>query len=124
MNVNTIMAGLVSMAGTGQSNWDLSSFLENSKSQLVLWGGAIVSLLGVVLIIVGVFHLVKKFISPQQGGGGWAMPIIMVIVGGALLTGGWGLIATISGGGQKTIEDLGADKPAAVIMLPADFYGS
>lgn len=121
--MKSILASIM-LAADGQTDWDVGSFLTNSTDQLKTWGGLVISLLGVILIIVGVFQLVKKFISPQQGGGGWAMPIVMIIVGGALLTGGWALLAKIAGGGQKTIEDLGsADAPAAIMFtLPDNFY--
>lgn len=123
--MNSMLLRVMMTAAEVQTDWDVGSFLTNSKEQLKTWGGLVISLLGVILIIVGVFQLVKKFIAPQSAQGGWVMPIIMVIVGGALLTGGWSLLAKIAGGGQKTIEDLGTpDGAAAVIVynLPEDFY--
>lgn len=123
--MNSMLLRVMMTAADVQTDWDVGSFLTNSKEQLKTWGGLVISLLGVILIIVGVFQLVKKFIAPQSAQGGWVMPIIMVIVGGALLTGGWSLLAKIAGGGQKTIEDLGTpDGAAAVIVynLPEDFY--
>lgn len=87
--------------------WDLTSFLTNSKTQLITWGGAIIMLVGVVMIIVAVVNIARKFISPQSAPGGWAGPIICLLIGGALLAGGWSFVATIAEGGKKTIEDLG-----------------
>lgn len=122
--MNSMLIRVMMATAEVQTDWDVGSFLINSKEQLKQWGGLVISLLGVILIIVGVFQLVKKFISPQSAQGGWVMPIIMVIVGGALLTGGWSLLAKIAGGGQKTIEDLGTSDAGAVIVynLPEDFY--
>lgn len=95
------MQNLLSMA------WDLTSFLNNSKTQLITWGGALIMIVGVVMIIVAIVQIAKKFVSPQSAPGGWAMPIVCLIVGGALLAGGWNFVSNIAKGGQKTIEDLG-----------------
>ncbi len=88
-------------------DWDLTTFLKNSTVQLKKWGAALIAIIGVVLIIVAIVQIAKKFISPQGAPGGWAMPIVCFIVGGAFLIGGWNLVASIARGGQKTIEDLG-----------------
>ena len=63
---------------------------------------------GVFMIIVAIFQIAKKFISPQSAPGGWAGPIVCLIVGGALLAGGWTFVSNIAQGGKKTIEDLGS----------------
>ena len=89
-------------------DWDLTSFLDNSKEQLQTWGGALIMIIGVVMIIVAIFQIAKKFISPQSAPGGWAGPIVCLIVGGALLAGGWTFVSNIAQGGKKTIEDLGS----------------
>jgi uncharacterized membrane protein len=64
-------------------------------------------LVGVVMIIVAIVKIAQKFISPQSAPGGWVGPIVMLIVGGALLAGGWTFVSNIAQGGKKTIEDLG-----------------
>lgn len=88
-------------------SWDIGNFLQNSKSTLITWGDYLMMLIGVILVIVAVYQLAKKFIAPQSAPGGWVMPIVMLIIGGALLVGGWALISDISSGGEQTIRDLG-----------------
>lgn len=94
-------------------DWDIGSFLQNAKDRLVEWGGYLIALIGVVLIIVAIYQIAKKFIAPNSAPGGWAAPIIMLLIGGALFAGGWTLVSNIAKGGKKTIEDLGQKKPAA-----------
>lgn len=90
--------------------WDLTSFLENAKSQIQFWGGLLLMLLGTVGLIWGGVLLIKKLIANPQTAGqqsGWGTIALLILVGGALGTGGWNLISTIGSGGQQTIEDLG-----------------
>lgn len=88
-------------------DWDLTTFLNNATAQLKTWGGALICLVGIVMIIVAVVQIARKFIAPQGAPGGWAMPIVCFIIGGALLAGGWSMVASMAKGGQKTLEDLG-----------------
>ncbi len=100
--------------------WDLTSFLQNAKTQIQLWGGLLLMLLGAVGLVWGGVLLVKKLMaSPQTAGQqqGWGTIALLILVGGALGTGGWQLISTIGSGGQQTIEDLGG---GTVIVQIAD----
>lgn len=90
--------------------WDLGSFLENGKSALETWGGLALMALGTAGLIVGAFFGVKKLMANQQSQGqqkGWGTIGGLIIVGGALATGGFQLVSTVGSGGQQTIEDLG-----------------
>jgi len=88
--------------------WDLVSFLENAKDYGTILGGGVITLLGLILLIVAVVFLFKKFVGNGQGQEkSWPVIIIMIVVAGAFLTGGIGLMLNISSGGQKTIEELG-----------------
>jgi uncharacterized SAM-binding protein YcdF (DUF218 family) len=90
--------------------WDLTSFLENAKSQIQLWGGLLLMLLGAVGLIWGGVLLIKKLMANPQTAGqqqGWGSIALLILIGGALGTGGWQLISTVGSGGQQTIEDLG-----------------
>ena len=90
--------------------WDLTSFLENAKSQIQLWGGALLMLLGAVGLVWGGVLLIRKLIANPQTSGqqsSWGTVALLVLAGGALATGGWQLVSTIGSGGQQTIEDLG-----------------
>ncbi|CAL9596235.1 hypothetical protein SUDANB120_05348 [Streptomyces sp. enrichment culture] len=103
-------AAVLMQAPLPSAAWDLTSFLQNAKSQVQLWGGSVLMLLGVVGLVWGGVLLIKKLMANPQSAGqqqGWGTIALLVLVGGALSTGGWTLISTIGSGGQQTITDLG-----------------
>ncbi|MGW2984303.1 hypothetical protein [Streptomyces goshikiensis] len=113
-------AAVLAQASLPSAAWDLTSFLQNSKSQIQLWGGLLLMVLGTVGLVWGGLLLVKKLMaSPQSAGNqqGWGTIALLILVGGALGTGGWSLISTIGSGGQQTITDLGG---GTVIIQTAD----
>ncbi|MFJ6484194.1 MULTISPECIES: hypothetical protein [unclassified Streptomyces] len=117
---NTYGAAVLTQASLPSAAWDLTSFLTNAKSQVQLWGGSVLMLLGVVGLVWGGVLLIKKLMANPQSAGqqqGWGTIALLILVGGALSTGGWTLISTIGSGGQKTITDLGG---ATVIVQTVD----
>jgi hypothetical protein len=103
-------AAVLTQASLPTAAWDLTSFLENTKTQIQLWGGLILMLLGAVGLIWGGVLLIKKLMANPQTAGqqsGWGTIALLILVGGAFGTGGWSLVSTIGSGGQQTIEDLG-----------------
>ncbi|MEU8433324.1 hypothetical protein AB0F18_10470 [Streptomyces sp. NPDC029216] len=106
----TYGAAVLTQAPLPSAAWDLTSFLQNAKSQVQLWGGSVLMLLGVVGLVWGGVLLIKKLMANPQSAGqqqGWGTVALLILVGGALSTGGWTLISTIGSGGQQTITDLG-----------------
>ncbi|MFE4834438.1 hypothetical protein ACFRAU_07130 [Arthrobacter sp. NPDC056691] len=99
--------------------WDIASFLENAKTQIQLWGGLLLMLLGAVGLVWGGVLLIRKLMANPQSGPqqGWGTIALLILVGGALGTGGWQLMSTIGSGGQQTIEDLGG---GTVMVQPFD----
>ncbi|MFJ3858306.1 hypothetical protein ACIPRL_18925 [Streptomyces sp. NPDC090085] len=117
---NTYGAAVLAQASLPSAAWDLTSFLTNAKSQVQLWGGSVLMLLGVVGLVWGGVLLIKKLMANPQSAGqqqGWGTIALLILVGGALSTGGWSLISTIGSGGQQTITDLGG---ATVIVRTVD----
>ncbi|QWF85656.1 hypothetical protein [Amycolatopsis sp. CA-230715] len=102
------------------AGWDVTSFLQNGKSQVETWGGLFLMLIGVAGLIWGGVSGVRKLMANQQTSAqqaGWAKIAGLVLVGGALATGGFQLVSTVGSGGQQTIEDLGG---GTVIAAPVD----
>ncbi|MFC4048396.1 hypothetical protein ACFOY4_01760 [Actinomadura syzygii] len=99
--------------------WDLRSFLENAKSYVQTVGGVLLMLLGAAGLVWGGVLLVRKLMGNQQQSHqqGWGQITMLILVGGALGTGGWQLISTVGSGGQTTIEELGG---GTVIVQPFD----
>ncbi|WP_394941121.1 hypothetical protein [Psychromicrobium sp. YIM B11713] len=97
------------LPGSVTAAWDIKNLLTNSKTWAQTVGGLLLMLLGVVGLIWGGVLLIKKLMGNQQSGQGhgWGQILLLIIVGGALGTGGWTLISSVGSGGQTTIEDLG-----------------
>jgi uncharacterized membrane protein YidH (DUF202 family) len=114
---NLSIAIAVKIAAFVPAAWDLGSFLQNATATLKQWGGYLIMLMGVVAVVIGVVKAVTGLMSHGKKDTNWLVVAVLIIVGGALLVGGWGFVATISGGGQKTILDLGST------MLPLLPFG-
>ena len=87
--------------------WDLGSFLQNATETLKQWGGYLIILIGVVMVIASVYQIAKGLISHGKTQTNWAIAIILLILGGAFMVGGFSFVSNIASGGKKTIEDLG-----------------
>lgn len=102
--------------------WDLLSFLQNAKGYIQTAGGALLMLVGVVLIIWAGVKFAQHFLSEQ---GKQTAPlhraVIMLIAGGAMAGGGFTLLNTMASGGQTTIEQLGGG--AAILFSALPFIG-
>lgn len=88
-------------------SWDLTNFLENSKEQLEKWGGSIILIVGVVMIIAAVWQIASGLMSHGKKQTNWAIALLLLIVGGAFIAGGWSFVSNIAEGGKRTLEDLG-----------------
>lgn len=97
--------------------WDVKSFLENAKTYLQTTGGLLLMALGTAGLIWGVVQLIKKLIGGQQNGKGhgWGEIVMLILIGGAVGTGGWTLVNAVGSGGQTTIEELGG---GTIIVAP------
>lgn len=97
--------------------WDIGTFLQNATKTIKQWGSYLIILIGVVLIIVAVWQIAKGLISHGKGQTNWAVAIIMLVIGGALMAGGFGLVSTIASGGGQTINELGAGVGTSTWLL-------
>ncbi|MYR57343.1 hypothetical protein GTY54_14265 [Streptomyces sp. SID625] len=115
-------AAVLAQSSLPGAAWDLTSFLQNAKAQIQLWGGLLLMLLGAVGLVWGGVVLIKKLMANPQSVGqqqGWGTIALLILVGGALGTGGWSMISTVGSGGQQTITDLGG---GTVIARTADQF--
>ncbi|MFK0154243.1 hypothetical protein ACIQVK_19485 [Streptomyces sp. NPDC090493] len=102
--------------------WDLTSFLQNAKSAIQQWGGLLLMLFGAVGLVWGGVLLMRKLMANPQSAGqqqSYFVIALLILVGGALSTGGWSLISTVGSGGQQTITDLGG---GTVIVRTVDQF--
>lgn len=107
--IYTVQGALLQlMAGSGESGWSVQNFLTNTNSTLRAWGGIIVSIIGVVMVIVAIFNIGKGLMGGGRGQVNWVLNIILFLVGGALaFGGGWTLVQDVSKGGSDTLNQLG-----------------
>lgn len=94
--------------------WDLGSFLQNATSTLKTWGGYLITLIGVVMVVWSVVMIARGLISHGKTQVSWPVAIILLILGGAFMVGGFSFVANIASGGKQTIDDLGN---STILML-------
>lgn len=113
MTLNGIISAMLA------SKWDLGNFLQNATDTIKTWGGYVVILIGVVMIIVSVYQIAKGLIGHGKQGQptNWFIVIGLLVVGGALSIGGFTWVSNIAQGGQKTIEDLGKGSTVLLNIL-------
>lgn len=121
MDALTLNVGNITNIASGFS---IPKLLSNSVTKLQEWGGLLVILLGVVLIIWAVIQVVKAFLDQGRGQANWFSIVLMFLLGGAFMTGGWGFVEKLSSGGQATIEELGTGSAVYVSTVPADMETS
>lgn len=96
--------------------WDVVSFLNNAGDYAKQVGQPLLILMGIAVLIWGFVKLAMKVMaSPQSAGqqSSWGMIGVMILVGGAMMIGGFRLAETVGSGGQDTITDMGG----GVILL-------
>lgn len=102
------LLGMYSMPAT----FDIEVFMTNATAKLKEWGGALLILIGVVMMVVAIWQIAKGLIQHGRAQTNWAIAIILLILGGALASFGagsdaFGWLSGIAAGGKNTIEDLG-----------------
>lgn len=96
------------------ATFDVEAFLTNSITKLKAWGGLLIILIGVVMMVVAIWKIGSGLISHGKKQVSWAVCIIMLILGGALAsfglsgTNAWAWVQGIAEGGKNTIDDLGS----------------
>ena len=92
---------------SGSSSWSIGNLLDSVQSLIPDWGGTVLMIAGMILMVWMGVLLVMKFLKKGQDQTSWGLIIAGLIVGGALAFGGWELISDIGEGGRQTIDELG-----------------
>lgn len=98
---------MVRMSKTLLDGFDILTFFENSTDYLQKIGFAVMMLVGVILVIVAVIQIAKGLAGGGKGQVNWVMSIMTLLVGGALMFGGWKLVTKVASAGADTINQLG-----------------
>lgn len=114
MVLSSLMANLPTL------DWDLGSFLNNAGSTLGTWAQYLMVIIGVVCVAIGIYKIASGLISHGKKQVNWAVAIILILLGGALLvTQSWNWIVGIAQGGKETIEDLGG----TIMPMLSSYFG-
>ncbi|MBD5585202.1 MAG: hypothetical protein HDQ88_08970 [Clostridia bacterium] len=102
---------------TEQTNWSIGNFLQNSITTLQEWGKWLIILIGVILIVWACVQIARGLISHGKTQISWPVNIIMLIMGGVFMIGGFSFMAGVASGGKQTLTELGGSTGTGVIML-------
>ena len=89
-------------------SFDLITFLSNVTEYLQVIGKYLLFIIGIVMIIVAIYQIAKGLAGGGRGQVNWVSAIVCLLIGGALLAGGWSLATSLAATGANTIEELGS----------------
>ena len=92
------------------SGWSMDTFLENVQQNTGSYGIIIVTVVGLVMVIIGVVKLAVNLINSGRGQANWVMTILLIVLGCILaFAGGWNVLEKLGKGASDTIYELGMD---------------
>ena len=91
----------------GAASWSMGKFLQSAQETLAQYGSILISLIGVAMVIVGIYQIAKNLISHGKGQTNWVVTFALIIVGGAFaVTGGWTMIGNFAKGSKATLDSM------------------
>ena len=105
--------------------WSPTQALEHGANNATVWGGLIIVILGVILIVLGAYRCFKNLKDHGKGQTSWAVAVACLVLGGVMAFGGWALFGgTIAAGLADTARNWGTPSSAAgMIPLLQAFLG-
>ena len=73
------MYGMYGMLAAG--NWRICTVLQNVRELMISWGAALMMVIGVVMVIVGIWKIAQGLISHGKTQVNWVVNILLIIVG-------------------------------------------
>lgn len=100
-----IMNILPLFANAGNST--LTKFFNTLQQDLGNWGMILTSVIGIVMVIVGIYKVAKNLISHGKGQNNWVVAIALIVLGGALaIAGGWKWLGQFSNTTTGTLNEM------------------
>lgn len=97
-----------SFANTFIANaWDWETLFQNGESTAKTVGGALLSALGIIVLVVAGIYLAMVGLSKRSKGQYVWQAVIGIIIGGVLTAGGVSLLTQVSQGSYKSVKELG-----------------
>ena len=82
-------------------DWNINNVLENVRGRLISWGTILMMVVGVVMIIFGIFKIAQGMISHGKTQVNWVINILLIVVGAMFCAGSFLFRAlTASGSGS------------------------
>ena len=100
---------------------DVSALLTNGGTSFEQWAAIVVVILGVVALLVGTYMLVSGLISHGKKQTSWIVVILLFVVGGVLLFGGWAGLTGLVGGLNNTVSSWAGAGGGGTTILPLPF---
>lgn len=84
-------AGLVSVDTAVKADmlldWSINNVLAKLRANLILWGAGLMMIVGVVMIIFGIFKIAQGMISHGKTQVNWVVNILLIVVGALFCAG-------------------------------------
>lgn len=104
------------------SGWSLTKFLDNAFKTLGTWGKVIITIIGVVMLVAGIYQVAKGLISHGKTQVSWPVAILLILIGGALAFASmWDTLKNIGQGSKETIQELGNEGSIFLTWLSTKF---
>ncbi len=89
-------------------DWSLGGLIGAIQSTILNYGKIIIMIVGLVMLIVGIYQVGKNLITHGKGQTNWIVTGALIVIGGALmLTTSWDMVLNVAKGGNTTIGNLG-----------------
>lgn len=91
----------------------IGKFLGAMQGSLANYALMIASLIGIAMVVVGIFQLAKNLISHGKGQANWAVTFGLIIIGSMIAMGtGWKFVGDMGKTGGKTLSNAAVDGQA------------
>lgn len=91
-----------------EGKWSIEKFAENAKEKIGSWGGLIIVLMGLLMMVVGAVKIGKGLMSHGQGQPtNWVINILLVVAGGCFAVFGFNLFRNFGEMAAKDLNELG-----------------
>ena len=100
---------------SGSGYGDVGTMLQNGGQNIEYWASIVVVILGVIALLVAAYMLVTGLISHGKKQTSWVVVILLFVIGGVLMIGGWQVLVNVGGAANSTIQSWGGE---GALILP------
>jgi uncharacterized membrane protein len=86
--------------------FSINTFLTNLNTNFQFWAGIIVTIIGAIVMLVGIWKIGKGFMS-DRAQTNWVMAIGAILLGGVMMLGGWSLFKNTGNDISRELQGYG-----------------